>query len=221
MCLHIDQPPRARNRRVVRRHLVQPDAHKAPQRQRVRQPPGNPTLAVDALEIADQQRAKVNPRRQRRPPALGRIELRAPPFDKFVEALGLQQLVQPLIERMSRRRRQLGVRNPDVLLLLPLLAGAHCHARIVETKAVDRSIYFVQVSRLSPQAAKRDLQEKEQLIAAMSLRVDAIGKKTDPNHIAASSVDMSAADPKLVQLINNLQEQVYAERRENRRLKGA
>src|SRR5271157_3926584 len=56
---------------------------------------------------------------------------------------------------MSRRRRQLGVRNPDVLLLLPLLARAHCHARIVETKAVDRSIYFVQVSRLSPQAARQ------------------------------------------------------------------
>src|SRR5271157_571920 len=57
---------------------------------------------------------------------------------------------------MSRRRRQLAVRNPDVLLLLPLLARAHCHARIVETKAVDRSIYFVQVSRLSPQAARHD-----------------------------------------------------------------
>src|SRR5271157_806866 len=56
---------------------------------------------------------------------------------------------------MSRRRRQLAVRNPDVLLLLPLLARAHCHARIVETKAVDRSIYFVQVSRLSPQAARQ------------------------------------------------------------------
>ena len=69
--------------------------------------------------------------------------------------------------------------------------------------------------------AKRDLQEKEQLIAAMSLRVDAIGKKTDPSQAAASSFDMSAADPKLVQLINNLQEQLYAERRENRRLKGA
>ena len=69
--------------------------------------------------------------------------------------------------------------------------------------------------------AKRDLQEKEQLIAAMSLRVDAISKKTDPSHAAPSSVDMSAADPKVVQLINNLQEQLYAERRENRRLKGA
>ncbi len=69
--------------------------------------------------------------------------------------------------------------------------------------------------------AKRDLQEKEQLIAAMSLRVDAIGKKTDPSQEGAGSFDMIAADPKLVQLINNLQEQVYAERRENRRLKGA
>jgi hypothetical protein len=69
--------------------------------------------------------------------------------------------------------------------------------------------------------AKRDLQEKEQLIAAMSLRVDAISKKTDPSHVAASTVDTSAADPKVVQVINNLQEQLYAERRENRRLKGA
>ena len=69
--------------------------------------------------------------------------------------------------------------------------------------------------------AKRDLQEKEKLIAEMSLRVDAVAKKTDPSQVAPSSVDMSAADPKLVQLINNLQEQLYAERRENRRLKGA
>lgn len=69
--------------------------------------------------------------------------------------------------------------------------------------------------------AKRDLLEKEKLIAEMSFRVDAVAKKTDPNQVVASSVDMSAADPKLVQLINNLQEQLYTERRENRRLKGA
>ncbi|MGB8769270.1 MAG: hypothetical protein WCC92_06630 [Candidatus Korobacteraceae bacterium] len=69
--------------------------------------------------------------------------------------------------------------------------------------------------------AKRDLQEKEKLIAEMSLRVDAVAKKTDPSQVAASSVDMTAADPAVVQLINNLQEQLYAERRENRRLKGA
>src|ERR1019366_3438511 len=139
MRVQIDQPPRARNRRVVRRVLVQPDAHKAPQRQRVRQSPSNPALAVDALEIPDQQRPEVDPRRQRRPPVLGRVELCAPALDKLVEALCLQQLIQTLIERMPRSRRQLRVRNPDVFLLLPLLARAHCHAHILRTKPVDDS----------------------------------------------------------------------------------
>ena len=69
--------------------------------------------------------------------------------------------------------------------------------------------------------AKRELLEKEKLIADMSVRLDAVAKKTDPSRAAAVSVDLSAADPKVVQLINNLQEQLYAERRENRRLKGA
>src|SRR5712691_11879829 len=44
---------------MIRRVLVQSDAHKAPQRQRVRQPPGNPALRPDALEIPDQQRPKL------------------------------------------------------------------------------------------------------------------------------------------------------------------
>jgi hypothetical protein len=99
------------------------------------------------------------------------------------------------------------------------ISGAHSEATSLKSElasvADQRDSY-----KRERDLAKRDLQEKEQLIAAMSLRVDAIGKKTDPNQVAASSVDMSAADPKLVQLINNLQEQLYAERRENRRLKG-
>lgn len=69
--------------------------------------------------------------------------------------------------------------------------------------------------------AKRDLLEKEKLIADMSVRLDVMAKKTDTNRAAAVSIDMSVADPKVVQLINNLQEQLYAERRESRRLKGA
>src|SRR5664279_6174245 len=68
-----------------------------------------------------QQRPEVDARRQRGSPVLGRVELCAPPFDKLVEALRLQQLVQPLIKRIPRRRCQLGVRYPDVLLFLPLL----------------------------------------------------------------------------------------------------
>src|SRR6266581_5306610 len=88
-----------------------------------------PALAVDALEIPDQQRPEIDPRRQRRPPVLGRIELRAPNLDKLIELLRLQQLIQPLIERMPRSRCQLRVRDPDVLLLLPLLPRPHRHAR--------------------------------------------------------------------------------------------
>src|ERR1019366_7995359 len=49
-------------------------------------------------------------------------------------------LVQLPVRRMPRSRRQLRVRNPDVLLLLPSLAHPHCHTRIVGTTAVDRSI---------------------------------------------------------------------------------
>jgi hypothetical protein len=47
-----------------------------------------------------------------------------------------------------------------------------------------------------------------------------MAKKVDPNRAATIPIDMSAADPKVVQLINNLREQRYAERRENRRQKG-
>src|SRR5206468_231409 len=154
MRIEVDQSSRARDRRVVRRVLVQRNAHKAPQRQRVRQPPGNPPLRPDTLEIPDQQRSKVNPRRQRRTPVLLRIKLRAPLLDELVEALGLQQLIQALIKRMSRSRRQLAVRDPDVLLLLPLLARPHRHAPILRTKSVDTAKVFAYESGLSPRSAR-------------------------------------------------------------------
>src|SRR5437879_1971117 len=140
---------------MIRRVLVQSDAHKAPQRQRVRQPPGNPALRPDALEIPDQQRPKVNPRRQRRTPVLGRIELRTPLLDKLVEALGLQQLIQTLIKRMPWSRRQLGVRDPDLLLLLPLLARPHRHAPILQTNSVDTVKVLAYEPGLAPRAAKQ------------------------------------------------------------------
>jgi hypothetical protein len=69
--------------------------------------------------------------------------------------------------------------------------------------------------------AKNDLAEKERLLADMSLRLDALAKKSDANRHAPSAVDLRTADQRLVEHINNLQEQLYAERRENKRLKGA
>jgi hypothetical protein len=68
---------------------------------------------------------------------------------------------------------------------------------------------------------KQDLKEKERVLADISLRLDALAKKPDVNRNAASVVDVRSADQKLVEHINTLQEQLYAERQENRRLKGA
>ena len=69
--------------------------------------------------------------------------------------------------------------------------------------------------------ATRELAEKERLLADLSLRLDALAKKSDASRSATSPVDLRNADQKLVQHVNNLQEQLYTERRQNKRLKGA
>lgn len=70
--------------------------------------------------------------------------------------------------------------------------------------------------------AKQDLAEKERVLADMSLRLDAVVKKAESGRstVTASS-PIQGGDQKLVHHINTLQEQLYAERRKNRRLKGA
>src|SRR5260370_23753208 len=154
MRFHVDQTAGARNRRVIRRVLIQPYPHKAPQPQRIRQLPGNPPFTVDALEVTQQQRPEVDPRGQRRPAILSRIELRTPSLYKLVELLRLQQFIESLIERMSWRRRQLRMSDPNVFLLFPLLARSHCHTRILRILPVDTSNFFAYASGLTPRAAK-------------------------------------------------------------------
>jgi hypothetical protein len=69
--------------------------------------------------------------------------------------------------------------------------------------------------------AKTDVAEKERLLADMSFRLDALAKKSNGSRENGGAVDVRTADQKLVQHIDNLQEQLYAEKRENKRLKGA
>lgn len=69
--------------------------------------------------------------------------------------------------------------------------------------------------------AKSELAQKERLLADMSFRLDALAKKSNDSRDGANAIDVRSADQKLVQHINNLQEQLYAEKRENRRLKSA
>ena len=62
MGLDIDQPPRARNRRVIRRRFIQREVQELANRERVCGAPGDAALRIDALEVADQQQPEVHAR---------------------------------------------------------------------------------------------------------------------------------------------------------------
>src|SRR5271155_3679107 len=59
---------------------------------------------------------------------------------------------------MARRPRQLRVRNPQIFLLLSLLACPHGHARILRTTPRLAASFLRQESRLSPRPAKQRIQ---------------------------------------------------------------
>ncbi len=69
--------------------------------------------------------------------------------------------------------------------------------------------------------AREDLLKKSEILSGMSVRLEALASKSDTTSSSGQPADLRTADPKLVTHINNLQEQLYAERNNNRRLKGA
>jgi len=68
--------------------------------------------------------------------------------------------------------------------------------------------------------AREDLRRKSEILAEMSIRLAALTNKGNTTADAKKSSDSRGADAKLVTHINNLQEQLYAERHNNRRLRG-
>ena len=89
---------------MVGRLLIKRHAQELPQAQAVGTSPGDATLAVDALEVADQQHPEVHARRDRGLAALLLVVVipLAAAFDPAVE-LGLgQKLIELPIERMPR-----------------------------------------------------------------------------------------------------------------------
>ena len=68
-------------------------------------------------------------------------------------------------------------------------------------------------------SAKAEATQQKQVVVELSLRLDVAAKKSGGN--GNSPVDLRSADQKLVQHINELQEQLCAARKENSRLKGA
>jgi len=69
--------------------------------------------------------------------------------------------------------------------------------------------------------AKAELETKTKTLAEISLRLDSAFPKPGANGDAGQSADLHTSDPTVIKHINNLQEQLYKERQENKRLKGA
>jgi len=125
MRLDVDQAAGARNRRMIGRRLVEPQAQEVAHRQRVSRPPRDPALRVESFEIADQQQAEVPAGGEAGPSHHRRVERTTLLLDKPVEARGVEDLVQAHVERVPWRNRKLGRWDPQRRLLA--LAFAHRH----------------------------------------------------------------------------------------------
>jgi hypothetical protein len=68
--------------------------------------------------------------------------------------------------------------------------------------------------------AREELRRKSVILADMSVRLDAATSKAGAANMSKPTSDLRGADARLVTHINNLQEQLHAERGNNRRLKG-
>src|SRR5947209_14494462 len=127
MRLHIDQPPCPRDRRVIRRLLVEPDSQKSPQPERIRRSPSDPALRIDSFKIPNQQQPKIDPRHQRGPPVVCGVKLRALPLGERIELSLFQQFIHSLVERMAWPLRQFIVADPQPLLPLSAPSCPHRH----------------------------------------------------------------------------------------------
>jgi hypothetical protein len=68
---------------------------------------------------------------------------------------------------------------------------------------------------------QEQLRGKATLVTEMSLRLDALQKRTGSDGGRANGAAVQGANPDLVKHINGLEEQLYRERQKNRQLKGA
>ena len=112
---------------MIGRGFVEFYGEKAPQRDRIGQAPSDAAFAVDAFEVADQQAAEVAAGRQRGTARVRRVELLTALFGELVEAVLVEQLVEPAVKRVGRCVWQIRGGDPQPFLPLPLVASSHCH----------------------------------------------------------------------------------------------
>jgi hypothetical protein len=126
--LHVDQAPRTGNRRMIGRRFVNGQAKEVTDGQRVGGAPRHCPLRAQSLKVAEQEQTEVPPRRQARPSNPWRIEPAAHALDKRIEAVAIENPIQPLVERMPWARREVARGNPQHVLARSLLLP-HRHAR--------------------------------------------------------------------------------------------
>src|ERR1035441_7465201 len=73
---------------------------------------------------------------------------------------------------MPRSRCQLRVRDPQPLLLLPLLARPHRHPPILQTKPVDTSTLSAHESELAPRAVSRSRKKEVSMNAVVLIHAN-------------------------------------------------
>ena len=108
---------------------------------------GEMSFAAAGLAVEDQ-RAALGDEDCRRVDC--KVKSNSPSLHKLIELLPLQQFIEPLIGRMSWRRGQLHMSDPNVFLLFPLLARSHCHTRILRILPVDTSHFSLRIRTYSP-----------------------------------------------------------------------
>jgi chromosome segregation ATPase len=96
--------------------------------------------------------------------------------------------------------------------------GAEAEALRAELQRVGGELTTV---KRENEIIQEQLRSKNLLVAEMSMRLDALGKKSGANADATQAADLRGANPDLLKHINGLQEQLYVERQKNRQLKGA
>ena len=123
----IEQAPRPRDRRMLRRRLVEAQPQEPAERQRIGGPPRDAALRIKAFEVPDQEQPEVGPRQQAWTADRG-VERRALRFHEGVKPVLVEHLIQSLIERVPTSPGQRIRGNPQPRRSRAVLATTHGHA---------------------------------------------------------------------------------------------
>src|SRR3954449_8655620 len=110
---------------MIRHSLALAKAQEFAQRQAVRATPFQPTLAVDAFKVADQQHTEVASRRQRWAAEARCIVQGTLRLDEPIETCRDQNRLQLVVEGVAWRAWHLSPRHQHVRLAFPLPSKSH------------------------------------------------------------------------------------------------